>query len=56
MIDKLVKKINTSDNNDELTGDLKVDDKAVSIEEYFTINPPNLKTWNQVVNIENNSK
>jgi len=48
--------MNQNDTNDELTKDLKVSDKVVSIEEWFTLSPPQLLAHNQIINLDNNVK
>jgi len=48
--------MNHNDTNDELTKDLKVSEKVVSIEEWFTLSPPQLLAHNQTINLDNNVK
>lgn len=48
--------MNHNDINDDLTKDLKVSDKVVSIEEWFTLSPPQLLAHNQIINLDNNVK
>lgn len=48
--------MNNNEVNYDLTKDLKVNDRVVSIEEWFTLSPPQLLAHNQTINLDNNVK
>lgn len=56
LIDGLVNNMNNNEINYDLTKDLKVSDRVVSIEEWFTLSPPQLLAHNQTINLDNNVK